>query len=398
VSRNALLAAAAVLAALALGAFAVLGGAGGPEPEQRTEAERRPEPPAADTIAPTDLAEAPERVESEVTPAAGDAGADATTDDEADATWRLAVQVVTTEPSEPLAGWRVMLTEVGATRMSALGSEHRVTLDGDGLGVFDDLPRRGPWYVHLGDGRPDDRGFEFVKERLGATSASNDPDAEPVRFEVEPGPRVLLVSALPAGVEPEDLLFRVSAEPSMLSSQMGGLGGVARGRDVPHASAAAAAPRITNSVRGEGAVVDIWSDDGGWWVRERVEGRIENDSTVTVEAPLEPAGRLRFRVARSTGTAEAEGTLGRSQMVLGAVAQLVRQSEGPDPTLPNLGRHVVDLGDGVFEVHGLAPGPVWIDEGAELFGVRLAPLQAQASPTHPAAVTIEVLGLAIGDR
>lgn len=397
-SRNALLAAAAVLAAIALVAFAALGGAGGAEPEQRTEVERRPEPPSGDTIAPSDLAEAPERVESAVAPATEDAGATAAAGDEADATWRLTVEVVTTEPAEPLVGWRVMLTEVGATRMSALGSEHRATLDEDGLAVFDDLPRRGPWYVHLGDARPDDRGFDFVKERLGATSASDDPDAEPVRFEVEPGPRVLLLSALPAGVEPADLLFRVSAEPSMLSSQMGGLGGVARGREVPGASAAAAAPRITNSVRGESAVVDVWTDDGGWWVRERVDGRMENDSTVTIEAPLEPAGRLRFRVARSAGASETEDALGRSQMVLAAVAQLLRQSDGPDPTLPDLGRHVVDRGDGAFEVHGLAPGPVWIDEGAQLFGVRLAPLQAQASPTNPAEVTIEVLALTIGDR
>ncbi|MEL6712385.1 MAG: hypothetical protein AAFP86_01345 [Planctomycetota bacterium] len=298
--------------------------------------------------------------------------------------FRLHVRVTAAGHGEPLAGWSVALTEVGAKSAAPGDAAHRDRLDADGRCVFEDLHGTGPWNVIV---RPAaEQRYEPFRavsdQRVGAALATNAENTDAALFEARTGPLVRLTSPLPAGVEPDEVLVELKARPSPFSSQTGGLGGstVAVGDAVGHPIALV--PAITNVVRSDGATVSAWSLDGRWHLRSEIPGAIRNDAVLEVTEPWVEGASIRF---------ELPGDAALLDEWAGWAIDLPQAGDVGD-ALADAWRNARSqrLTNGSIEVIGLVPGPVWLPEIEFGDGRRVDAIQVQASTEPGPAVVLRV--------
>ena len=137
----------------------------------------------------------------------------------------------------------------------------------------------------------------------GHTLAPIQEGQDPPELTLEHGPRVFISLVPPTGIFARDLMVELRANPSRLSSQMGGLGGMAPLHE-DERGLWAWAPEITNSVRGNGGQARVVSRDGLWaspWkpfktLTESGEPRpVSNTEEVHIDANLEPRAVLHIQ-------------------------------------------------------------------------------------------------------
>lgn len=281
--------------------------------------------------------------------------------------YALEIEIVERGTGEPLADVDVVLApERTRQGTEVTAPELRRTTGADGAASFGALPTVGRWdvYAYPFDPCVDSRRLRYGS-KVGTVAAlpapkEGAPRPTPHRFELRLGARVVLRSVVPPGSRPEDVLFELRAEPSPLSSQIGGLNVFARGRRTQEGYVEGRFHALQNSVRGKKWGVTAVTADGLFAVETLGDHAIDARTVVEIDQPFERRGKAAFVL---TPPKDATPPTVDELRELGAAVEWgephasVLRGELPRSWL--VGRRVA-RGDGVYELHALPLEPTRI--------------------------------------